>query len=177
MNLKTTHAPEAQSCELRRRYKGETTMDTAMTYDKLYSNMVKNFTVEKNRKDYKLGDYMLMKAKVKKHSDETEKVATTALTVRQSFGNSLVSFAAYVNDKLIVKEAPIRDRTIRKFPFRTSLSALCSAVLICTLIISCTVFGIQANGSNSNTVNAEYSESVEETENTATSSDITYTEQ
>ena len=37
-------------------------MNTAMTYDKLYSNMVKKFTVEKNNVEYKLGDYMMMKA-------------------------------------------------------------------------------------------------------------------
>lgn len=152
-------------------------METAMTYEKLYSNMVKNFTVEKNHEDYKLGDYMLMKANAKKHSGEAKSTATTALTLHQSFTSSLVSFAYYVNDKLTVKEAPIRDRTIRRFPLRTSLSALCSAVVVCALIISCTIFGIQANGSIDNTVNAEYSEMTEEIESDVSETEIVYNEQ
>ena len=151
-------------------------MDTAMTYEKLYSNMVKNFTVEKNHEDYKLGDYMLMKANAKKHTCESKSTATTALAVRQSFSNSIVSFASYVNDKLTVKEAPIRDRTIRKFPFRTSLSALCSAVVICALVISCTLFGVKANSNGENTVKTEYTETVEETESTALNTELSYAE-
>ena len=42
-------------------------MNQKMTYDKLYSNMVKNFTVENDNTDYTLGDYMLMKACKKKN--------------------------------------------------------------------------------------------------------------
>ena len=150
-------------------------METAMTYEKLYSNMVKSFTVEKNHEDYKLGDYMLMKANAKKHST-AKASAETALTVHQSFAGSLVSIASYVNDKLTVKEAPIRDRTIRRFPLRTSLSALCSAVVVCALVISCTVFGVTANGGTDNTVNLEVEETTENTEATVLNGEIPYSE-
>ena len=121
-----------------------------MTYDKLYNNMVRKFTVEKDNQDYNLGDFMLMKAKAKKN----EMVAATADSnlpvARDNKSNALTTVFSYVNDKLTVKEAPIRDRTIRRFPLRTSLSALCSAVVVCALVISCTVFGVTANGGTDN---------------------------
>ena len=148
----------------------------SMTYDKLYNNMVRKFTVEKDNQDYNLGDFMLMKAKAKKN----EMVAATADSnlpvARDNKSNALTTVFSYVNDKLTVKEAPIRDRTIRRFPLRTSLSALCSAVVVCALVISCTVFGVTANGGTDNTVNLEVEETTENTEATVLNGEIPYSE-
>ena len=141
-------------------------MERTMTYDKLYSNMVRTFTVEHNHKDYKLGEYMLMKARVK-NPTETAGSSLPAVSMRQSVTSSIVSIASFVNDKLTVKEPPIRDRTIRKFPFKTSLSALCSAVVVCALVISCALFGFQGTLAEDSTVNNKEDETFEKVENEA----------
>ena len=147
-------------------------MDNAMTYEKLYSNMVKSFTVEKT--DCKLGDYMLMKANAKKNDNTSTSLA--AVSACQSVGTSIISFISYVNDKLTVKKAPIRDKTIRKFPLRTTLSALCSAVVVCSLAISCAIFGIRSAGDGVNTVNNEYTEMNDASESTGElSEELSYT--
>lgn len=147
-------------------------MDNAMTYEKLYSNMVKSFTVEKT--DCKLGDYMLMKANAKKNDNTS--TSLTAVSACQSVGTSIISFISYVNDKLTVKKAPIRDKTIRKFPLRTTLSALCSAVVVCSLAISCAIFGIRSAGDGVNTVNNEYTEMNDASESTGElSEELSYT--
>ncbi len=147
-------------------------MDTAMTYEQLYSNMVKSFTVDEA--DCKLGDYMLMKANAKKSVNNTTSLAVSA---RQSVGTSIASIISYVNDKLTVKQAPIRDRTIRKFPLRTTLSALCSAIVVCCLAISCAVFGINSEAGNANTVENGYSETDEISDSSsALSEELSYTE-
>lgn len=117
-------------------------MNQAMTYDQLYSNMVKNFTVEKDNTDYTLGDYMLMKAKAKRNamtvaSNNSLAVATTAST-------SLTTVFSYIGEKLKVKKAPERDKTMRKFPLRASFTALCSATVVCALVVCCTIFGLSS---------------------------------
>lgn len=150
-------------------------MDTAITYEQLYSNMVKKFTIEKDKKDYKLGDYMLMKARAKKSESAVSNLP--AVSFRQTITTSLVSLASFVNDKLTIKEAPIRDRTIRKFPFRTSLSALCSAVLVCALVVSCALFGIKGSTGSGDTVESQYSETQEEQNDTAYDSILSDTEE
>ena len=64
-------------------------MNQTMTYEKLYSNMVKNFTVEKDNKDYTLGDYMLMKAQAKRNAMTV--AANTSLAVADSKSTSLAT--------------------------------------------------------------------------------------
>lgn len=118
-------------------------MNQTMTYDKLYSNMVKNFTVEKDNKDYTLGDYMLMKAQAKRNAMTV--AANTSLAVADSKSTSLATIFSYVGEKLKVKKAPVRDKTIRKFPLRASFSALCSATIVCALVVCCTVFGLSSS--------------------------------
>ena len=61
------------------------------------------------------------------------------------------AFFKYVNDKLAVKSAPQKDKTIRRFPFRTSLTAVLSALVVCTLILS---YGAIAIRGTSNTTPA-----------------------
>ena len=141
-------------------------MNTATTYEQLYSNMVKKFTVEKNNTDYKLGDYMLMKANAKKTADTTSNLPAT-VSRRSDRGNALVSFVAYVNDKLTVKEPPVRDKTIRSFPFRTVATAFCSAIVICALALSYGMLGINSAAGSDNTVKSEYVESEVEEQKTA----------
>ena len=118
-------------------------MNQTMTYEKLYSNMVKNFTVEKDNKDYTLGDYMLMKAQAKRNAMTV--AANTSLAVADSKSTSLATIFSYVGEKLKVKKAPVRDKTIRKFPLRASFSALCSATIVCALVVCCTVFGLSSS--------------------------------
>ena len=118
-------------------------MNQNMTYDKLYSNMVKNFTVENDNIDYTLGDYMLMKAKAKRNAMTV--AANKSLAVAESKSSSLTNALAYVTEKLKVKDAPVRDKTMRKFPLRASFTAFCSATVVCALVVCCTVFGLSTS--------------------------------
>ena len=141
----------------------------SMTYDKLYNNMVRKFTVEKDNQDYNLGDFMLMKAKAKKN----EMVAATADSnlpvARYNKSNALTTVFSYVNDKLTVKKAPVRNKTIRSFPFRTSFTAFCSALIVCALVVSCCFFGLSNSViSNDNVIATEQSETENEINETET---------
>ncbi|MBE6536914.1 MAG: hypothetical protein E7673_03065 [Ruminococcaceae bacterium] len=117
-------------------------MNQHMTYDKLYSNMVKNFTVENDNTDYTLGDYMLMKARSKRNAMIA--ATETRLAVADTKSTSLTTVFSYVSEKLKVKKAPLKDKTMRKFPLRTSFAALCSATIVCALVVCCTVFGLSS---------------------------------
>ena len=134
-------------------------MNSTMTYEMLYNNMVKKFTVEKDNKDYNLGDFMLMRAKAKKN----EMIASTDSKLpvaRDSKAGAITTVFSYVNDKLTVKQAPVRNKTIRSFPLRTSITAFCSALVVCTLVVSCCFFGLSKSvAGNDNIV------TVAETEN------------
>ena len=111
-------------------------------YDALYTNLKNQFTVIYNGSECSVGDFMRMKAN--KRSESTLPIATT--TARTT---SLATIVEYVNDKLTVKKAPVKDKTIRSFPFRTSVSALLSATAACALILSCGIFSLSgASGSN-----------------------------
>ena len=126
-------------------------MNSTMNYEKLYNNMVKKFTIEKDNKDYTLGDYMLMKAQTKKNAMT---VAEAALPVahEQKLSTAISGIFSYVNEKLKVKEAPVRDKTIRKFPLRTSFAAFGSALVICAFAVGCAVFGLSAVNGRENIV-------------------------
>ena len=156
-------------------------MNSNMTYDMLYSNMVKKFTVEKNGSDYKLGDYMLMKAKSKTKTEmNSAKNASYSnlpaqIYRKEAASSSIGAIISYVNEKLTVKEAPIKDKTIRSFPLRTSFTAFCSAMVVCALIVSCGIFGINAGANIENTANSESQTSVTETED-VTATPVSYRE-
>ena len=106
-------------------------MNTVNTYENLYSNMKNRFTVVNDNCEYTLGEYMLMKAGAKK-----EKSNLPAARSNASNMTAINAFFKYVNDKLTVKKPPIKDKTIKSFPFRTSAAALFSAIVACTLVIS-----------------------------------------
>lgn len=110
-------------------------------YDALYTNLKNQFTVIYNGAECTVGDFMLMKAN--RRSESSLPIATTARST------SLSTIVEYVNDKLTVKKAPVKDQTIRSFPFRTSISALLSASAACALVLSCGIFSLSgANGVN-----------------------------
>ena len=102
-------------------------MNSYNVYEKLYADTKASFTIVKNDKQYSLGEYMLMKAE--KNNLPAERNINN--------GNNIVSKSfSYIKEKLTVKNAPHKDRTIRRFPLRTTASALLSAVIVCSLALS-----------------------------------------
>ena len=115
-------------------------MATSMNaYEKLYNNMKTRVTVVNGESECSLGEYMLAKAN-KNQNRSTLPVA--AATLRQP--SAVVSFVNYINDKLMVKEAPQKDKVIRAFPFRTAAAALLSALLVCTFVITYGASGLKS---------------------------------
>ena len=107
-------------------------MATSMNcYEKLYNNMKARFTVVNGDSECSLGEYMLMKAGKKK---ESSALPIAAATLRQP--TAIVSFVNYMNDKLMVKAAPQKDKVMRAFPFRTAAAAILSALLVCTFVVT-----------------------------------------
>ena len=125
-------------------------------YEKLYNNMKMRFTVVNENSECTLGEYMLAKAGKKKEST-TLPIATA--TLRQP--SAVVSFVNYINDKLMVKEAPQKDKVMRAFPFRTAAAALLSALLVCTFAITYGVASVNASGSDNNATYMSISEDAE----------------
>ena len=106
-------------------------MNTVNAYEALYTNMKNRFTVVNDNSEYSLGEYMLMKAGKKKESSSLPVAKGCASTT-----TSITAFFKYVNDKLTVKKPPVKDKIIKRFPFRTSFAALMSATVACTLLIT-----------------------------------------
>ncbi len=125
-------------------------MTSTSAYETLYNNMKKHFTVISDNNEYTLGEYMSMKADVKKENvSNLPAVRSTALDTR-----SMTAIFSYVNEKLTVKKAPAKDKTMRAFPFRTSMAAALSAVVACALIFSYGIFTINGTGNVPSTVDA-----------------------
>ena len=104
---------------------------TANVYETLYNNMKNKFTVVSGDSEYTLGEYMLMKAGKKNLPAERT----------QNTGRNIVSSSfSYIKEKLTVKNPPHKDRTIKRFPLRTTASALLSAVVICSMVLSFGIF-------------------------------------
>ena len=110
----------------------------ANPYDSLYNNLKNRFTVVKDGNECTVGDYMLMKAGAL--SGGSNLPACRTASVQE---NSVVAIVNYMNDRLTVKRAPVKDKTIRRFPIRTSFSAMLSAVAACALILSCGIFALR----------------------------------
>lgn len=115
---------------------------TTNNYDKLYENMKQRFTVSADNTEYTIGEYMLMRAESKKVEEAALPVAVnTAVTKSEMAVSNIVSF---VDDKLTIKQAPVKDKTIRSFPFRASASAFLTASVACAFILSFALIGFQA---------------------------------
>lgn len=106
-------------------------MNTVNAYEALYNNMKNRFTVVNDNSEYSLGEYMLMKAGKKKETSNLPVAKSCA-----SNTTAVTAFFKYVNDKLTVKKPPLKDKIIKRFPFRTSVAALMSAIVACTLIVT-----------------------------------------
>ena len=104
-------------------------------YDALYTNLKNQFIVIYQGAECTVGDFMRMKAN--KKSESSLPIANTTAK-----STSLSTIVEYVNDKLTVKQAPIKDKTIKSFPMRTSVSALLSATAACALVLSCGIFSL-----------------------------------
>ena len=115
---------------------------TTNNYDKLYNNMKQRFTVSQNDTEYTLGEYMLMRADNKKAETTALPVAVqTAVTRGEVAVSNIVSF---VDDKLTIKQPPVKDKTIRAFPFRASASAFLTASVACAFLLSFVLIGAKS---------------------------------
>ncbi|MBQ8302977.1 MAG: hypothetical protein IJX97_05515 [Clostridia bacterium] len=117
-------------------------MTQTNNYDKLYENMRQRFSVSQNNTQYTIGEYMLMKADVKKADDAALPVAVkTAVAKSEVAVSGLVSF---VDEKLTIKQPPVKDKTIRSFPFRASASAFLTASVACAFLLSFVLIGAKS---------------------------------
>ncbi len=137
-------------------------MTTVMNaYDALYTNLKNQFTVIYNGSECTVGDFMLMKS---------SKRAESSLPIATSYNKntSLASIVEYVSDKLTVKKAPIKDKTMKNFPLRTSLSSLLSATAACALVLSCGIFALAGKSpslpSTAEVSEAHYEQNISENE-------------
>ena len=99
-------------------------------YEQLYTNLKNRFTVVDGNEECTLGEYMLNK------NCKEESYALPIVTAKIHQPSAVVNFVSYINDKLMVKEAPQKDKVMRAFPFRTVAAACLSALLVCTFVIS-----------------------------------------
>ena len=110
---------------------------TTNNYDKLYENMKQRFTVSQNDTAYTLGEYMLMKADGKKSENTTLPVAVMSEV-------AVTNIVSFVDDKLTIKQAPVKDKTLRAFPFRASASAFLTASVACAFLLSFVLIGAKS---------------------------------
>ena len=122
-------------------------------YDALYTKLKNRLTVVHDNCEYTVGEYMLMKA------GKSTRNETLPVVARANESRAVASIIDYVNEKLTVKNPPRKEKTMRRFPLRTSASALLSAAAACALVVSC---GVYALVGLSNTV--PYTAEVEDTE-------------
>ena len=129
---------------------------TTNNYDKLYENMKQRFTVSQNDTAYTLGEYMLMKADGKKSEN-------TALPVAVMSEVAVTNIVSFVDDKLTIKQAPVKDKTLRAFPFRASASAFLTASVACAFLLSFVLIGAKSMANQAPVANDVV---ITETENT-----------
>lgn len=117
---------------------------TTNTYDRLYENMKQRFTVAEDGNAYTLGEFMLMKAANTKKPETSSSLPVavkTAVTKSETAVSSVISF---VDEKLTIKQAPVKDKTIKAFPLRASASAFFTAAVACAFILSFVLIGVRA---------------------------------
>ena len=103
--------------------------------------MKQRFTISSEGGEYTIGEYMLMKADVKKN-DATLPVALRSTATKSEV--AVANFVSFVNDKLTIKEPPVKDKTIKSFPLRASASAFLSAAVACAFVFSFALVGAKA---------------------------------
>ena len=112
---------------------------TSNAYETLYNNMKNKFTVVSDGNDYTLGEYMSMKANAKAQT------SNLPIARNDSQNHSIAAIFSYVNEKLVVKKPPVREKVMRKFPFRTSAAAFLSAIVACALMFSYGIFSLNSS--------------------------------
>lgn len=112
---------------------------TANPYEALYSSLKANFTYTEDGYECTLGESMLIQAGAKEESSSST-LALAKVAPRKSAVNAIVT---YVSTQLSVADAPIRNKTLRRFPLRTSMSAAFSAVAACALVFSFGIFALK----------------------------------
>ena len=134
-------------------------MGTMNRYNTLYENMKRNFTVTTGECHYSLGAYMRMKANEETHE------ASLPVAVEKKTMTAFTNIRQYVSERLSVKVTPSPEKTLKKFPLRTSLAACLSALAICTLLFSSAIIGSSAikSGDTKSNIALEYTQEVEET--------------
>ncbi len=114
-------------------------MTNTNAYDILYNNVKERLTIVDGHEEYNLGEYMLMQV----NKEKTESALPVEARSYAGVGEkALAMVVSYVGDKLTIKEPPVKDKTIRAFPFRASASALLSAVACCALVLSIGIVGM-----------------------------------
>lgn len=131
------------------------------SYDTLYDNLKDRFTVVYEGCDCTLGDYMLIKAGKRQTSE-----SALPTPVSDNRVSSVSDIVEYVATRLTVKTAPAREKTLRRFPLRSSMSAIFTAAAACALVFSFGIFALNSSGIVSpytaNGAEVEYSESADE---------------
>lgn len=113
-------------------------MATTNCYDRLYENMKNRLTLVEGESEYTLGEYMLKKAEHKK-AQALLPVSERSFSTKGERAIAIIS--SYVNDKLTIKKPPVKDKTIKAFPFRASASAILSAIVACSFMLCFGIFG------------------------------------
>lgn len=105
-------------------------------YDALYTKLKNRLTVVHDNCEYTVGEYMLMKAGKNARNENMPVVA------RANESRAVSSIIDFVNEKLTAKNPPRKEKTMRRFPLRTSASTLLSAAAACALVVSCGVYAL-----------------------------------
>ena len=119
-------------------------MTQTNNYDKLYENMKQRFTVSADNQEFTLGEYMLMKAESKKTETVNSNLPVAVQTAVTRSEMAMSNIVSFVDDKLTIKQAPVKDKTIRSFPLRASASAFLTAAVACAFVLSFALIGVKA---------------------------------
>ena len=126
-------------------------------YETLYSNLKNTFAVVENGRELTLGASMLMRAERSTDSESMLPVTGT-ITNDTAFG----AIVTYVNNKLAISSAPEKVKTIRRFPVRSSISAIFTAVAACALVFSFGIFALTGNSTSPVSADASQGEITED---------------
>ena len=119
-------------------------MTQTNNYDKLYENMKQRFTVSADNQEFTLGEYMLMKAESKKTETVNSNLPVAVQTAMTRSEMAMSNIVSFVDDKLTIKQAPVKDKTIKAFPLRASASAFLTAAVACAFVLSFALIGVKA---------------------------------
>jgi len=134
---------------------------TTNSYDKLYENMKQRFTISSGDSEYTIGAYMLMRANDKKKENAALPVAVQTAVAKSEV--AMTTIVSFVDDKLTIKQAPVKDKTIKSFPFRSSAAAFLTASVACAFILSFALIGARTLNTPAPSVN----EVIEQADNNA----------